>query len=100
MQIDSAGRQYLALPEEAFKDQRMSLIAVYTNPTVDRTVWERRRRNDPEVNLKGSTGDMPVGYDLTEIEVPAGQYAYLFCDDVSEMYPSFIAPPSRARTNA
>ena len=43
---------------------------------------------------------MPAGYDSTDIEVPDGHYAHMFCDDVSEMYLSFIAPPSRARTNA
>ena len=78
----------------------MNLISVYKSPTVDRTVWDRRRRNYLEQHLKGAASDMPAGYDLTDIEVPNGHYAHSFCDDVSEMYPSFIAPPSRARSNA
>ena len=89
-QIYFAGRLYLATIAEAPGDQRMHLISPYKSPTVDRTVWDRRRRNYLEEHLKGAASDMPAGYDLTDIEVPDGHYAHMFCDDVSEMYPSFI----------
>ena len=35
---------------------------------------------------------MPTGYDLVDVDVRAGQFAYLFVDDISDIYPCFIAP--------
>ena len=97
--IDSAGRLYLATPKEAPAGERMNVLAVYKSETVDRTVWDRRRRNCREAHLKGAASDLPGGYELCEIEVPDGQRAYVFADDIADMYPTFIAPPERARTN-
>ena len=77
----------------------MNVLAVYKSETVDRTVWDRRRRNCSEAHLKGAASDLPGGYELCEIEVPDGQRAYVFADDIADMYPTFTAPPERARTN-
>ena len=95
-QLDAAGRLHLARVDEAPADQRMNLIAVYKNADIDRTVWDRRRRNHLEVHLCGAAADMPAGYDLAEMEVPPGHQAFLFCDDISDMYPTFIAPAPRS----
>ena len=43
---------------------------------------------------------MPAGHDLTELEVPPGHVARLYCDDISDMYPSFTAYAGRACTNS
>ena len=77
----------------------MNVLAVYKSDTVDRTVWDRRRRNCREAHLKGAAGDLPGGYELCEIEVPEGHRAYVFADDIADMYPTFIAPRERACTN-
>ena len=91
--IDSAGRLYLARPEEAPAGDRMNVLAVYKSETVDRTVWDRRRRNCREAHLKGAASDLPGGYELCELEVPLGHQAYVFADDIADMYPTFVAPP-------
>ena len=98
--IDTAGRLHLARPEEAPVGDRMNVLAVYKSETVDRTVWDRRRRNCREAHLKGAASDLPGGYELCELEVPVGEKAFVFADDIADMYPTFIAPPERAVTNA
>ena len=98
--IDDAGRLYLARPHEAAAADRMNVMSVYKDKDWDRTVWDRRRRNFRETHLKGAGSSMPGGYELCELEVPAGQFAHLFVDDLADMYPTFSAPPERAITNA
>ena len=99
-QLDRAGRLFLATPEEAPKEDRMNVLAVYKSEDIDRTVWDRRRRNFREVHLSGAAADLPTGYDLTDVELPGEDYkAYLFLDDVSDMYPCFVSSTDRAKTN-
>ena len=66
---------------------------------MDRTVWDRRRRNWREIHITGAASDLPTGYDFCDCEVGPSQRAFLFADDISDMYPSFIAPSIRAITN-
>ena len=95
-----AGRWFFATPEEATREDRMNLLAVYKSEEIDRTVWDRRRRNCREVHLSGAAADLPTGYDLTDVELPGDDYtAYLFPDDVSDMYPCFVSSTDRAKTN-
>ena len=95
-QLDRAGRLFLATPEEAPKEDRMNVLAVYKSEDIDRTVWDRRRRNFREVHLSGAAADLPTGYDLTDVELPGEDYkAYLFLDDVSDMYPCFVSSTDR-----
>ena len=98
--IDDAGRLFLARPHEAAVADRMNVMSVYKDKDCDRTVWDRRRRNFRESHLKGAGSSMPGGYELCELEVPTGQFAHLFVDDLADMYPTFSAPPARAVTNA
>ena len=99
-QLDAAGRLVLALPEEAPAGERMNLIAVYKNEAIDRTVWDRRRRNHIEYHIRGAAASLPAGYELCEIEVTPGTKAFLYVDDVADMYPSFVSTRERALTNA
>ena len=50
-QLDKTGRLFLSEPELAPKGERMSLIAVFKNAEIDRTVWDRRRRNNLEFHI-------------------------------------------------
>ena len=43
--LDRAGRLYLSDTTSCPKEDRMNLLAVYKSAEVDRTVWDRRRRN-------------------------------------------------------
>ena len=98
--IDEGGRLHLARPSEALAEDRMNVIAVYKSMEVDRTVWDRRRRNVKEAHSKGAACDLPGGYELCEIEVPPGLKAHYFADDIGDMYPTFVASRERAVTNA
>ena len=99
-QLDKTGRLFLSEPELAPKGERMSLIAVFKNAEIDRTVWDRRRRNNLEFHIRGAAACLPAGYELTELCVGPGMQAYLYTDDIADMYPSFLASAERARTNA
>ena len=98
--IDKAGRLHLARPGEALADDRIHLIAVYKRVEVDRTSWDRRRRNVKEAHLKGAACDLPGGYELCEVEVLPGLKAHTFADDIADMYPTFVASREHAIINA
>ena len=97
--LDKANRLFLADCSECPPKDRMNLLAVYKSESVDRTVWDRRRRNWRERHVAGAASDLPTGYDLVDCFVGPQQRAYLFADDISDMYPCFVAPPTRALTN-
>ena len=78
----------------------MNVMSVYKDKDWDRTVWDRRRRNFRKTHLKGAGSSMPGGYELCELEVPAGHFAHLFVDDLADMYLTFSAPPERVIANA
>ena len=90
----------MARPSEALAEDRINVIAVYKSVEVDRTVWDRRRRNVKEAHLNGAACDLPGGYELCEVEVPPGLKAHVFVDDISDMYPTVVASRERAITNA
>ena len=96
--IAKAGRFHLARPSEALAEDRMNVIAVYKSVEVDRTVWDRRRRNVKEVHLSAAC-DLLGGYVLCDVEVPPGLKAHVFADDTADMYPTFVASRERAITN-
>ena len=83
--IDKAGRLHLARPDEAMAEDRMNVIAVYKSVEVDRTVWDRRRRNVKEAHLKGAACEWPGGYELCEVKVPPGLKAHVCFDDIADM---------------
>ena len=70
-QLDRAGRLLLCTPHEVPKEDRIHLLAVFKTAEVDRTVWDRRRRNFKEVHLSG-TGPLEV------ISCPSEDFV-LFC---------------------
>ena len=98
--IDKVGRLHLARPDEALAEDRMNVVTVYKSVEVDRTVWDRRRRNVKEFHLKGAACDLPGGYELCIVEVPPGLKAHVFADDIADMHPAFVASRERAITNA
>ena len=75
----------------------MNLLAVYKSEAVDRTVWDRRHRNHREIHLSGAAANLPTWYDFVDVELedPTDR-VFLFADDVSDMYPCFVAPAARA----
>ena len=62
-QLDAAGRLELAEPREAPAGERMNPIAVYKNESIDRTVWDRRRRNHVEYHIRGAAATLLAGYE-------------------------------------
>ena len=99
-QLDLAGKLHLALPEEAPAEDRVNLLAVYKSAQLDRTVWDRRRRNWREAHLRGAAAELPAGYDFAEFELGPAEAAYVFSDDLADFYPSVDASEARAVTNA
>lgn len=99
-QLDCAGKLHLALPDEVSAEDRVNLLAVYKNPQLDRTVWDRRRRNWREAHLRDPAADLPAGYEFAEFELGPSESAYVFCDDLADFYPSVDASDARAATNA
>ena len=55
--LDKANRLYLADCSECPPKDRMNLLAVFKSESVDRTVWDRRRRNWRERHVAGAASD-------------------------------------------
>ncbi len=97
---DRAGRLYLADAASCPRDRRGELFPVYKSIHKDRVVFNRIPQNFWERPLERFSATTPVGAELVELEIPPGSSARLFSEDLADFYPSFVASPQRAVTNA
>ncbi|CAK0885398.1 unnamed protein product [Prorocentrum cordatum] len=97
--LDRSRMLYLAKPDEVNLGQARKLIPVYRDQQRDRIVWDRRIRNAAEHALQSCSQRLVSGHALREFELQGECAPVLFAKDASGFYPSFDAPPAKARTN-
>jgi len=90
----------LLLPgAEVGPTQTGELFPLFKSEDQQRVVFNRIPGNMHEVALKGAEQDIVAAAALVDFEVPVGHFAFLFSEDLEDMYPSFLASEEMAATN-
>ena len=88
-------------PVRSIPPWRLSqFLALWKSQSLDRTLQDRRDPNEEEETPEADSRDMPTGERLCDFHLTGDEVLILSKSDADDCYPSYVATPERAVTNA